>query len=117
MLASPNDFLFNTPLLIQPLIRIITACLKFVQTLLLSKDIYTKTHSGAKSKFHELFLKTKLLPSELGKMLQDAFDIRQDADYEFEFEISESTARQTFEDASLFLKTVKEFFKKMKYKE
>lgn len=85
---------------------------KIVQTLLLDKDVYTKTHSGAKSKFHEIFLKANLLPAPLGKIFQDAFDIRQNADYEFEIEITEGSAKQTFEDATFFLKTVKEFLTK-----
>ena len=43
-----------------------------VQGLLLSKDIFVKTHAGAKTKFHELFLKTNLLPLEFGKLLEKA---------------------------------------------
>jgi uncharacterized protein (UPF0332 family) len=85
---------------------------KVVQTLLLEKNILTKTHKGAKTKFNELFLKTNLLPKELGKMFQDAFNIRQDADYEFPLQITEKTAKQTINNAAHFLKTVKAFLEK-----
>ena len=85
---------------------------KVVQTILLDKDIFTKTHKGARVKFHELFLKTNLLPEHLGEMFDDASELRQDADYDFEKNVSESGARKTIENASLFLNAVKGFLEK-----
>lgn len=82
-----------------------------IQGLLLSKDIFVKTHSGTKAKFHELFLKTTLLPLNLGKIFEDALILRQDADYDFKFEVTQSDALQTINDAKIFLAAVKSFLK------
>jgi uncharacterized protein (UPF0332 family) len=83
-----------------------------IRRLLLDKDIYVKTHSGAKSKFHELFLKTNLLPLEFGKIYENAFDLRQEVDYDYETEVPSEAARQTIEDAAIFLNVVKLFLEK-----
>jgi uncharacterized protein (UPF0332 family) len=82
-----------------------------IQELLLSKDIFVKTHSGTKVKFHELFLKTTLLPLDLGKIFEDALMLRQDADYDFKFEVTQSDALQTINDAKIFLAAIKSYLK------
>jgi uncharacterized protein (UPF0332 family) len=78
-----------------------------VQALLLSKNAFSKTHQGAQMKFNELFIKTKLLPLELGKMLNDAFEKRQFGDYDVDAEISESDAMKLLENARMFLDKIK----------
>ena len=80
-----------------------------VQGLLLNEDIFVKTHSGAKVKFHEHFIKTGLLPAELGKIFEDVFAMRQEADYDFSSDISEQSAKQTIDDAEEFLNGIKKF--------
>ena len=83
-----------------------------IQGLLLERNIFVKTHSGTKAKFHELFLKTELLPMHLGKIFEDAISLRQEADYEFDEIISNEDAQQTIEDADLFIKSIVEFIEK-----
>lgn len=78
-----------------------------VQALLLTKNAFSKTHQGAQVKFNELFIKTDLLPLELGKMLNDAFEKRQFGDYDVDAEISESDALKLLENARLFLSKIK----------
>ncbi len=82
-----------------------------IQGLLLYRDVFVKTHSGTKSKFHQLFLKTNLLPIELGKIFEDALMLRQDADYDFRFEVTKEDASQTIEDAKIFLAAINSFIK------
>jgi uncharacterized protein (UPF0332 family) len=74
-----------------------------VQALLLSRNAFSKTHQGAQVKFNELFIKSELLPIELGKMLNDAFEKRQFGDYDVDAEISETDAKKLLENANLFL--------------
>lgn len=83
-----------------------------VQGLLLDKDVFVKTHAGTKLKFSELFLKTNLLPLDLGKIFEKALTLRQEADYDFQFHVSNSDAEQLIADAHLFLKTVTDFLQK-----
>ena len=80
-----------------------------IQGLLLNKDIFVKTHSGAKAKFHEFYLKTNLLPLEFGKIFENASALRQEADYDFDMDISEEDAKQTINDANKFLMAVISF--------
>lgn len=82
--------------------------------ILLDKDIYVKTHSGARTKFHELFLKSNLLPSELGKIFDDASDIRQEADYDFAINIEPEEALKTITDAEYFLNRIVKFLQQNK---
>jgi uncharacterized protein (UPF0332 family) len=80
-----------------------------VQALLLSKNAFSKTHHGAQVKFNELFIKTQLLPMELGKILNEAFEKRQFGDYDVDAEISESDALKLLENARMFLDEIKKF--------
>lgn len=43
--------------------------------------ISTKTHSGTKAKFHELFVKTKIVDHEFAKMYDRLFSDRNETDY------------------------------------
>lgn len=65
------------------------------------KDIFTKSHSGAHGLFNLHFIKTGLIPSQYGKLVQVLFERRQDADYEltgeFETEETEQFLSQTRE--------------------
>ncbi len=81
-----------------------------IQALLYVKNVFAKTHQGSHTKFHEHYLKTGLLPVELGEKLNLAFDLRQAGDYDFDALVTEEDAKKAFEIAKLFLKTVKDFF-------
>ncbi len=45
-------------------------------------DIFVKSHSGVKSKFHELIIKQNKVDSKSGKLFNQLFDNRHDADYQ-----------------------------------
>lgn len=55
-----------------------------VQAALFPHGIFTKSHTGAHTKFRELYLKNGLLPMELNRMLSAVFELRQEVDYDFE---------------------------------
>ena len=81
-----------------------------ITALLTDKDIYVKTHQGAHLKFSELFIKTGLMDSKLSSLLLFVFDLRQSADYDFSYELSEQDAITALENAKTFLAATKSFF-------
>ena len=85
------------------------AMFTMIQGLLLSENIFAKTHQGAMSKFHELFIKTGKLPIDLGKVLNETFEKRQFGDYDVDANISEEEAKKVLKEASVFMNNVKEY--------
>ena len=61
--------------------RLYYAAFYAVSALLLQMDVYSKTHTGLKSKFHEHFIKTQKLSYGAGKIYDELFSYRQDGDY------------------------------------
>ncbi|MFD2570561.1 HEPN domain-containing protein [Spirosoma soli] len=62
--------------------------------LLHTEDIYTKRHSGAHGKFHELFIRTSRFPAETAQWAQYDFQLRQAGDYDLDTDITEEQAQQ-----------------------
>ena len=68
-----------------------------------------KKHSGVISHFSEQYLKTKLLPPELSKIISMASIIRNRSDYEDFYICSIADTKKLVTDAEQFLKTVTAF--------
>lgn len=85
------------------------AMFTIMQALLLTKNIFSKTHQGAQLKFHEHFIKNGLLPVELGKILNETFEKRQFGDYDVNAEIYEADAKKVLENARMFLNNIKTY--------
>ena len=68
-----------------------------------------KKHSGVISRFSEQYLKTKILPPELSKIISMASIIRNRSDYEDFYICSISDTKKLVSDAALFLDTVTAF--------
>jgi len=66
----------------------------------------TSKHSGVLALFDRHFIKTGILPKEMGKFLHNAFDMRQTADYEDKAEISREVSRQILEFAKEFVRSI-----------
>lgn len=79
------------------------ACYYCMAALLITKDVYAKTHQGTRAKFSELFIKTSIFPEQIAIYIKIAFDLRQEADYDFDADI-------TSEEAHDVIKKVKEFY-------
>jgi uncharacterized protein (UPF0332 family) len=80
-----------------------------IQALLIDKDITTKSHQGAHTKFREIFIKTSLLPLQLSEILTESFSSRQGRDYDSDFEISKDDVKRIFTEATFFVKTVRDY--------
>jgi uncharacterized protein (UPF0332 family) len=78
-------------------------CIYYCMTALLtSQEVYAKTHQGVRTKFSELFIKTGLLPKIMANYARDAFDIRQEADYDLDASVSEAEAQILIQNARDF---------------
>ena len=77
-------------------------------TLALTGEDYKK-HSGVISRFSEQYLKTKVLPPELSKIISMASIIRNRSDYEDFYICSICDTKKLVSDAALFLDTVTAF--------
>ena len=62
--------------------RLYYACYYAVSALLLKHNIKTQQHAGARQMFGLHFVKTNLIPRELGKFYSDIFDMRHTGDYD-----------------------------------
>jgi uncharacterized protein (UPF0332 family) len=86
-----------------------------VQALLFSQNSFAKTHSGAQSKFFELYIKTKVFDLDLGKKLKQSYEKRQAVDYELDTEVSQNDAQGMPKDARLFLDAIKKYLQQKGY--
>jgi uncharacterized protein (UPF0332 family) len=70
---------------------------------LLTKNITRSSHSGIISAFGELFAATGIIDTVYHKYLREAFDLRQEGDYEAHIEISKVEAEKTLNRAVDFV--------------
>ena len=61
--------------------RLYYAAFYAVSALMITKDFYTKKHSGLRSKFNEEIIKKGTLPSNFGNTYNILFDSRTSGDY------------------------------------
>jgi len=61
--------------------RLYYACFYAVSALLLTRDFSTSKHAHLRSLLHREFVKTGLIPKELGAYFDLLFDSRQEGDY------------------------------------
>ncbi len=88
--------------------RLYYACYYVTIALFVKYDFSASTHSGVKTMLGQHFIKTEILPLEIGKLYNDLFNKRQEGDYQdfqrFDKEVIEPLIKQS-ED---FIKIVKE---------
>lgn len=69
------------------------ACFHIVQALFLKKGISVRSHSGMISQFSQNFVKTGIVLLEDGSFLARLFQLRQKADYNCAYDISDEEAQ------------------------
>jgi len=74
-----------------------------VTALLLYTDLTPSTHNGAKSNFHEYFIKTGRIPIEFGEIYSQLFIWRQKGDYADLFDFDEGKVIPYFEPVKLMI--------------
>ena len=79
-----------------------------IRSLLLEKNIHSKTHSGLISEFGKIFIKTGIIPKEFSNNLAFLFDQRQTADYDLDEEIDNEEVDKALQMVEEFINFVKE---------
>ena len=74
---------------------------------MLTVDVYAKTHTGLKSKFHEHFIKTQRLSYRAGSIYDELFSYRQEGDYSDFITYTKEEIEVLVSDADLLLKEIK----------
>lgn len=86
--------------------RFYYACFHAVQALFLSRGISAHTHNGAITQFSLHFVKTHIVDVSTGSFLARLFQLRQKADYNCAYDISESEVREVQTLSHSFVQTV-----------
>ena len=89
--------------------RIYYAMHYMVEALLLTKNLRIKSHRGLISIFGKEFIKTKILPKEVGRQLKDAFDKRQIGDYEISVKINKKDIEELLKIGQRFIEKLRNY--------
>ena len=76
--------------------------------LLVTTDSHSSKHSGVIALFDKEFVRSNVVSKELGKMLHEAFESRQEGDYKDYSEIDRKKAAEILESADEFVGTIKQ---------
>lgn len=79
--------------------------------LLVTIDRHSSKHSGVIALFDKEFVKNNTIPKELGKMLHEAFESRQEGDYKDISKIDQQRAAEILESADTFVSNYRETFR------
>lgn len=79
--------------------RFYYACFHVIQALFIADDLSAHTHSGMISRFGQNYIKTGILPIESGRFVARLFQLRQRADYNFTYEITENDVADLYDPA------------------
>lgn len=81
-------------------------CFHAVQALFIAKGVNAHTHAGINTQFSLHFVKTGVVDISYGSFLARMFQLRQKADYNCAYEISESEVQEIVELTHNFVKTI-----------
>lgn len=82
-----------------------------ITALLISKEIYPKTHSGLMNQFGQHFIKTGVFATKLNAKVSKIFEFRNEADYDLEAFIEEKEIEEALEIAKEVILLTKEYLK------
>ena len=88
--------------------RLYYAAFYAISALLLSKELTPTTHTGVKSNFSEYFIKTGIVPKELGRAYSQLFSWRHKGDYADLFDFDEDKVLPYFEPVENLIKMIEE---------
>jgi len=84
-----------------------------IRAVLITVSFSSKTHSGNIGEFRRQFIKTGVFPKEFSDFIGDAFDVRNDSDYEDFYVISKEDVLLQAENANVFLSAVEDYIKSL----
>lgn len=82
------------------------ACFHAVQALFIAKGVNAHTHAGINTQFSLHFVKTGVVDISYGSFLARMFQLRQKADYNCAYEVSESEVQEIVELTHNFVNTI-----------
>lgn len=91
--------------------RVYYAMFYAVLALLASREMSASKHTGIIALFHREFVKSGLIPAEVAKSLNIAFDLRNKSDYRDFVEPEIETVKDLCEAASRFVDTITSLLK------
>ena len=68
-------------------------------------------HSGVISHFNQEYVRTGIFQKEASKIIRNASELREQADYEDFYEATQEEASDVFDQASLFIATVEKYLR------
>ena len=86
--------------------RFYYACFHAVQGLFISKGISAHTHAGMIQQFSLHFVKTRMVDMHYGSFLARMMQLRQKADYNCAYDISEEEVKETATLAHEFIEVI-----------
>jgi uncharacterized protein (UPF0332 family) len=78
-----------------------------VLALLATRKMETSKHSGAIALFDKEFIRQGIFAKDFSRWLHKAFDLRQEADYKADYQVTKETAETALANAVLFTNEVK----------
>jgi uncharacterized protein (UPF0332 family) len=91
--------------------RLYYACFYAVSALLLKNNVNTKSHSGTRTKFSELFVQTKIISINLGRTYTYLFDNRLKGDYSDFFKMDEEKFNKLLAPSKELIKEIEKLLK------
>jgi len=70
------------------------SCYYCMVALLMTQNVSAKTHQGVRAKFSEAFIRTNIFPETIATFIKNAFELRQEADYDLDADISLDAVKQ-----------------------
>lgn len=83
-----------------------------VLALIVFEPYSSSKHSGVLSYFNKRFVKEGVLPEELGRSINKAFELRQEGDYREYAELAYEEVEPFIEKAKIFFQKVKDYLEK-----
>jgi uncharacterized protein (UPF0332 family) len=91
--------------------RLYYSCFYIVNALFSKHDLITKTHSGTKSEFHKLFIKTGTFDKSIGKLYSELLDKRQEGDYQDFYSFEKNDIEPLIDMTEEFIKIIDKYIK------
>ena len=83
-----------------------------IRTVLALERVDFKRHKDVIAYFNKNYIKTEIFPRKMGSKIAQAQNIREDSDYDDEYEPSSEKTLQQIETANELIKMVESFFRK-----